>query len=320
MSGQQMGNKLNIGAWAKVTELGICLKVSSVERAINKIYYMSEQLCLLCKQRKVYHIKSHLTPAGITENMYGVRDEEEIYTIDPTKKEVDTYYGPAHPQKESTVVKIAPNVRKGIFCKICENNFGVYEAAVQDKLNELINAIGNEMSIKKSAYQTKFVEIDIHPNVLITFFEGVVWRQCLEQQLDGQDCPLDKAEMEKLRLLVLENSNLSVKDIVKKDLTANPMMSIFTTYHTKDRKTPSYGNPSPKNTNPLLFFIGLIVLLYSVPGQTTPGFCQETDVDEDLLRDEFTLRHGLLSVVNEGPWKRIHKHVAKAVAKQYNRH
>lgn len=47
---------------------------------------MAEPLCLLCKKNKVYHIKSHLTPAKITENTYGKRNEELIFTVDPSKK------------------------------------------------------------------------------------------------------------------------------------------------------------------------------------------------------------------------------------------
>ena len=57
--------------------------------------------CLLCKDRKVYHIKSHLTPAGITENTYGERDSEHIYTIDAEKKVIDEYFGRNHPQRLS---------------------------------------------------------------------------------------------------------------------------------------------------------------------------------------------------------------------------
>ena len=61
--------------------------------------------CLLCKDRKVYHIKSHLTPAGITENTYGERDSEHIYTIDAEKKVIDEYFGRNHPQQGSTEIK-----------------------------------------------------------------------------------------------------------------------------------------------------------------------------------------------------------------------
>lgn len=280
---------------------------------------MTDKICLLCKEKKVYPMKSHLTPTGITENTYGARDEEEIFTIDPSKKTTDKYYGPSHPQTQSTEVKIAPNVRKGIFCKACEANFGVYEAAVQDKLNELVNAIGKGIPIKKSKHYTKFVDIDIHPNILTTFFQGIVWRQCLEQQLDGMDCPLDEAEMEKLRLLVLQNSAMTLKKIVQQDMSTNPKMSILTTYDTKDPHKPSFANPHPKNTNPRIFFIGPIVLLYWLPDQPTPHFCKETAVDEELLQDEVSLKEGVMSIVNAGPWKKINKHLVNTVAKQYNR-
>ena len=160
--------------------------------------------CLLCKIRDVYNIKSHLTPAGITENTYGERDKELIYTIDPEEKKVDKYYGRDYPQTETTEIKKEPNARKGIFCKECEDNFRVYESAVQSRLNEIVNGIGNGVNINKTDLSAKFTEIDIHPNILITFFQSVIWRQCIEQLLDGKDNPLSNEGLEKLRLIVLK--------------------------------------------------------------------------------------------------------------------
>ena len=130
---------------------------------------MSE-ICLLCKERKVYQIKSHLTPAGITENTYGERNKEVIYTIDPENKTIDKYYGRKYPQEETTEIKDEPNARKGIFCKVCETDFGTYESAVQNKLIEFINSIGHTAEIKRTGFYIKYSNLDFHPNVLITFF------------------------------------------------------------------------------------------------------------------------------------------------------
>ncbi|MEI9946329.1 MAG: hypothetical protein WDN26_19175 [Chitinophagaceae bacterium] len=134
--------------------------------------------CLLCKERNVYDIKSHLTPAGITENTYGERDKEHIYTIDAQEKVIDEYFGREHPQQENIKIKKEPNSRKGIFCKKCEESLGIYESAVQDKLNEIINSIGNGASMNRTASGVKYVDIDVHPNILTTFFQSVIWRQC----------------------------------------------------------------------------------------------------------------------------------------------
>ena len=278
---------------------------------------MSEKICLLCGINKVYYIKSHLTPAGITENTYGKRDEELIYTIDPTKKSIDKYFGPANPQTESTEIKLAPNSRKGIFCKKCESDFGIYENAVQDKLNELINSIGKGLTIHRSSRSTKFVEIGIHSNVLATFFQSIVWRQCIEQQLDGQDNPLNVQELEKLRTTVLLNISTPLNQIEQKDLGLNSKMAILTTYCTSSHRTPSYVNPNTANTNPLLFFIGPVVLLYWLSDPITPNFEKITEVDNALLSDEVSLDKAKLSIVNSGVWKRIHAKLAKTVARQY---
>jgi hypothetical protein len=237
--------------------------------------------CLLCKDRKVYFIKSHLTPAGITENTYGERDSEHIYTIDAEEKVIDEYYGRNHPQQENTEIKKEPNSRKGIFCKKCEENLGVYEAAVQDKLNNLINSIGKDAEIKRTEIGTKYLEIDIPPNVLITFFISVVWRQCLEQTLDGKDNPLNPEQYEKLRSLVVDYIAIPIKEMTKQETIKSPVLSIFTSYKTKVAAT--YANPHPKDTNPLIFFIGPVVLQYWLADKPTNEFEEITHIDKKLL-------------------------------------
>lgn len=273
--------------------------------------------CLLCKDRKVYHIKSHLTPAGITENTYGERDSEHIYTIDAEEKVIDEYFGRNHPQKENTEIKKEPNSRKGIFCKKCEEDLGVYESAVQDKLNDLINSIGKDASVKRAETGTKYVDIDIHPNVLITFFLSVVWRQCLEQTLDGKDNPLNAKQYEELRVLVVDYIGVPIKEMVKREPLASPVMSIFTSYKTKTAAT--YANPHPKDTNPLIFFIGPVVLQYWLTDQPTNEFEEITHIDKNLLDESLTLDKSRLAIVNEGKWEKIHYVVAQTLARQYLR-
>lgn len=275
--------------------------------------------CLLCKTRDVNHIKSHLTPAGITKNTYGEKDKELIYTIDPREKEINKYYGREHPQAETTEIKQEPNARKGIFCKQCESNFGVYESAVQTRLNEIVDGIGNGININKTVSSVKFVDVDIHPNILTTFFQSVIWRQCVEQLLDNEDNPLTDEGLEKLRLIVLENISTPIKGIVNKDLPSNPKMLIFTTYNTQSSKTPSFANPNTANTNPLIFFIGPIVLLYWWNTNPTNDFDKITFVDKSLLTDELLLEKAKLTIINEEVWKKIHQQLAETVARQYTR-
>lgn len=271
--------------------------------------------CLLCGDRKVYHIKSHLTPAGITENTYGERDKEHIYTIDAQEKVINEYFGRNHPQQENTEIKNEPNSRKGIFCKKCEQDLSIYESAVQDKLNEIINSIGKGATINRTDLGVKYVDVDIHPNILATFFQSVVWRQCLEQTLDNKDNPLSPEQFEKLRTLVVENISIPLKEIAKREIMQSPKMSILTSYNTKE--AASYANPHPKDTNPSIFFIGPVVLQFWLSKELTTEFEEITHIDKKMLDENLTLDKSRLGIVNETKWEKIHYIVAQTLAGQY---
>jgi hypothetical protein len=271
--------------------------------------------CLLCKEGKVYQIKSHLTPAGITENTYGEKDKEHIYTIDAQKKVIDEYFGRSHRQEENTEVKEATNSRKGIFCKKCETGLGTYESAVQDKLNELINGIGNGISINRTRFGAKYADINIHPNILITFFLSVIWRQCVEQILDNKDNPLSPEQFEELRNLVLKNISIPINEIAKSDIIDKPKITIFSSYKTK--QAISFANPHMEDTNPLIFFIGPVVLLYWLSDIPTNEFDKVTLINKNLLDEELTLDKSKIGIVNEGIWQKIHYVFAKTLAGRY---
>lgn len=280
---------------------------------------MDDDKCLLCRVGKLYQIKSHLTPAGITENTYGERNKELIYTIDPEKKTIDKYYGRDHPQTETTEIKDAPNSRKGIFCKECEIKLGNYESEVQDKLNALINSLGKGgYKIHRTNQGIKYLEIDIHQNILIPFFQSVVWRQSIEQVLDNMDCPLNADNLELLRKTVLENISISTKEITKIDLSNNPNISIFTTYNTDSADVSSFVNPSPTNSNPLLFFVGLVNLLYWADKKVTDNFTEKTKITSDLLTDELNLNKSRIAIVSSADWTKINYQLAKSVARKFN--
>lgn len=277
---------------------------------------MSET-CLLCKERKVYQIKSHLTPAGITENTYGARNKEVIYTIDPENKTVEKYYGREYPQEETTEIKDEPNVRRGIFCKVCETDFGTYESAVQNKLNEFINSIGHTAEIKRTGFYIKYSNLDFHPNVLITFFLSIVWRQCIEQILDGMDNPISDEELEALRVLVLQKISTSINEIIEQDIIQNPKMSIFTTYDTKTQ--PTWANPHPIETNPQIFFIGPIVLLYKINQNVTDNFKNLTLIDKGLLDDNISLQTSRIGIIHPNQWTKISNKMARNLVRQFMR-
>lgn len=275
------------------------------------------EICLLCKQRKVYYIKSHLTPAGITENTYGKRNKELIYTIDPENKSVDKYFGRQHPQQESTEIKDEPNARRGIFCKKCEEDFGTYESEVQNNLNDFINCIGHTVEIKRSGYFIKYANLDFHPNVLITFFLSIVWRQCIEQIIDGMDNPLSDAEIEKLRALVLDKISTPINEIIKQDIIKDPKISIFTTFNTKNQ--PTWVNPHPIETNPQAFFIGPIILLYWISRDVMEGFKSLTLIDKGLLDDNISLEKSRIGIIHPNQWAKISDMMARNLAQNFMR-
>lgn len=261
------------------------------------------KICLLCKERKVYYIKSHLTPAGITENTYGERNKELIYTIDPERKTIDKYFGRQHPQQETTEIKDEPNAKRGIFCKKCEDDFGTYESTVQNKLNDFINSIGHTVEIKRTGFFIKYANLDFHPNVLITFFLSVVWRQCIEQIINEMDNPISDDELEMLRVLVLQKISTPIDEIIKQDIIQNPKISIFTTLDTKTQ--PTWVNPHPKKTNPQIFFIGPLTLLYWIDQNVTENFKNLTLVEKGLLDDNISLQTSRIGIVHPNQWTKI---------------
>lgn len=275
------------------------------------------EICLLCKDRKVYYIKSHLTPAGITENTYGERNKELIYTIDPENKSVDKYFGRQHPQQETTEIKEEPNARRGIFCKKCEADFGTYESAVQNELNDFINSIGHTAEIKRSGFFIKYANLDFHPNVLITFFLSIVWRQCIEQIIDDMDNPVSDGELEMLRVLVLEKISTPINEIINQDVIKNPKISIFTTFDTKNQ--PTWVNPHPKETNPQVFFIGPIILLYWTAQDATEGFSSVTLIDKGLLDDTISLDKSRIGIIHPNQWAKISDKMARNLARNFKR-
>lgn len=278
---------------------------------------MEGDKCLLCLTGKPYHIKSHLTPAGITENTYGERNKELIYTIDLEEKTVDKYYGPQYPQTETTEIKAAPNSRKGIFCKECETKFGYYEHEVQNKINDLVNSLGKGgYTVRRTQEGIKYLEVNIHPNILIAFFQSIIWRQCLEQILKSKDSPLIPRIMEELRKLVLNNISYSAKEIVEVDLSNNPRMAIFTSYYTALPDVSSYVNPHSVNSNPLLFFVGSINLLYWYQEDISSDFTNKTRIPQELLSENLQLSNSKIAIVNSGCWTRINSVLAKSVARK----
>ena len=280
---------------------------------------MEKQKCHLCKVKDVYEIKSHYTPAVITKYTFGDRNKEKIYTIDASAKTIDKYVGPQHPQTESVEVKIAPNVKKGIFCKDCENNFGKLEQYQKDLTDE-IDCLGRGGYKVQRDKAVKYLALKIDPKILSLLLYTIVWRQCLEQSLDGMGNPLPADEFEKLRQLVLANIYKSEAEILQTEFTNFSRQVIFTTYQSPILAT--FVNPHPKNTNPRLFFISGFNLLYWLEEPVTKGLSDILFLDERLLDDSFNLNNPhkpFVPIISEGAWAKISFALAKNVADTWER-
>lgn len=279
---------------------------------------LEKKTCLLCKERKVYEIKSHLTPAGITKNTYGERYKEEIYTINPKTKKIETYFGSEHPQTENRELKDAPNVRKGIFCKECEFNLGKYESLCQTKLNSIINLLGKGgYKIQHTNSGNKTIDVGVNVNILTIFFLSVIWRQCIEQILNVDESPLEYNELENLRLFILKYLKIEIRDIVKIETLIFRKLSIHTTYNTKTNSVATYASPHSTKSNPELFFIGPIILLYWKLNEESKNIMDVIMNSIDISDKQLNLENGIIGVISNTNWKKITFNNAKNTVKMY---
>ncbi len=115
----------------------------------------------------------------------------------------------------------------------------------------------------------------------------------------------------------MEYIAVPIKEMTKRETIISPVISIFTTFKTKVAAT--YANPHPKDTNPLIFFIGPVVLQYWLTDQPTTAVEEITHIDKKLLDESLTLDKSRLAIVNEAIWEKIHYVVAQTLASQYLR-
>jgi hypothetical protein len=275
---------------------------------------------LLCQTGKVYDIESHLTPAGITKNTYGKRNYEEIYTIDPSTKKIETYYGRNHPQKIIQEIKTPPNSRKGIFCKKCEDNLGNYETAVHPVMNKIFDTLGKGgYKVIRTTKNNKSLKINLNRNVLGTYYLSVVWRQCIEQLMDNKDSPLNFVELEILRLNLLSNIEIKIVEIIKKDTLPEIRIILATTYFNDTSIIGTYANPHLTMSNPQLFFIGPSLLLYWKEEKESSNIKNVLNKAIDIIDTELNLEHELIAILSTDQWHSITYPFIKIAKNQFVR-
>jgi hypothetical protein len=221
--------------------------------------------CLLCGAEKVYHIQSHLSPRSITAITFGETDNEEIYSITPHTGEVEVYRGRSHPNAIEGEIKLLPNAEKGIFCKKCEDAFGILESICQPPLNQSLQDLyENNFKPFRVKEQLKGFSLFVHSNTMQLFLYSVVWRQCLKNKLDVGNSVLSSNEFDYLQNILLKEIYKDIKDIEKADFSFYPRITIFTSKLQRDRG--GWANVSPYNTAPELFFLGQYLILYFKEG------------------------------------------------------
>jgi hypothetical protein len=282
---------------------------------------MSNGKCHLCKTRDVSPRKSHFTPAGMSETTFGERDKEEIYQIKASQGEIDSYHGRSHPTNKNPEVKPAPHVKSDVFCKECEAALGEIESACIPFLKEVTDGLrAGAFSIKRTPSQQKFVELPFSSKVLCIYLYSVIWRQYIQQILDGQSKTLPDDLAEFLRRIIVDHIFLTKKEISEsKEFSKFPDIICYTTYHRSSNS--NVVNPNNRETNPELFFMGdFDALIFKGPG-VSPDFYKGTALKINPDESEIQLNkldQTRIPIINEKDWRHKLESVFTTEAKKYN--
>ena len=282
---------------------------------------MDKPKCLICKERDVYLIKSHLTPRAISENTYGPKDKEEIYEINPQTGQHDVFMGREHPEAVPDEIKPQPNVEKGIFCKQCEEALGRLESVCQPILLEAISKLGkSEMKITRLGGAKTFT-VQIPSNVLKIFLYSILWRQALEQKRGGQDNPLSEAEFEQLREILKNEIHKKITEIENSPtFEFYPAITLFTTYFRDEFK--GFNNPHPIVTNPEVYFISEYVCLYFKDQNISSDLEKKIGLPPFLHTPIFSIhgaKESVIAVLNEREFDRLFSIFIQKVAKDFRK-
>lgn len=279
---------------------------------------MDKPKCLICKEREVYQIKSHLTPRAISENTYGPKDKEEIYEINPQTGQHDVFKGREHPEAVPDDIKPQPNVEKGIFCKKCEEALGRLESLCQPVLLEIVQKLPQGLYKVEIVNGLKIIKVQIPSNVLNLFLLSIIWRQGLEQERAGNDNPFSKDEFEHLRVILNDEIHKTIDDIGScGTFSAYPEVLLFTTYF--HGKYNGFNNPHPIMSNPEIFFISEFVCLYWRPKAISNKLEELTGLPASLHKPLQLIgsKESIIAIINQGVFNKIIAGLTGNVAQNY---
>jgi len=282
-------------------------------------------LCLLCKTQPATKKGSHYTPANIIKKVIGDRDYEELYSISSFEHKVDQFMGRSNLKNTDPAVKKGDHVDDYIFCPECEKRLGIIEGLCGNKLNLLIeNLAKGQLKILKTKHFNKYAPLSqINRNIIQLYFYSIVWRQCLQQEINSGTIIISEAFQESLRALIHQEIYKDIKAIENSANFNNyPGLEIITTYHKGDT-TVNAINPNPHVSNPYLFFVGPFDVLIYTDGKTSNNFERATALPLSVIDKELTIPTSTdinVGIINENVWKKKLLALMTYQAKQHNRH
>ena len=266
--------------------------------------------CFLCGKRPVSSRKSHFTPATATENVFGDRNKEEIYSITAEDGEVESYFGRGNTKNKNPQIKKALHTEPYVFCKECEENLSKIESKVTPLLNaatkDLVN--GTAKTFRTTKYQ-KYLELSIHPNLFSVYLYSVIWRQAFQQIYNGQDEVFSRELYDKLRIAVAQLIEMKESEIAESSIISSlPNIVCLTTTHTGNLSDSV--NPNITVSNPELFFMGAYDCLLFKESYYTAGFRKATGLkinpsDPDLYINK--IKKTRILIIPEAHWQEKRK-------------
>jgi hypothetical protein len=243
----------------------------------------SEMSCLLCQINKADATGSHFAPAWIIEPTVGKRDSEEAYSIDAEAHEIDVHYGRENKKAKEGVISKNPHVRDFIFCSQCEKKLGLIESEIAPFLKEKIYYDKYKSQFKfedLGGGNVKLSTTKFSAAVFHAFIYSVIWRICLQQRLETNTSSTSPAIEERLRYFLIDKLSKSIKELKEMEFSLSYPYAIFTS-NGIDIKQASLINPDSELTNPLLFYIGKILVLMHF-GESLAGKDQSSKFPTEL--------------------------------------
>jgi hypothetical protein len=152
--------------------------------------------CLICGVNEATQKNSHIVPASLLTSMIGKRDKEHSILLEPSKAQVDEFFGRANLKNESTAIKQHHHTRNFYFCPECESNLGGLESKICPFVTRKLRDENYRSNIKEVKVNDVVIKelTKISPDDFNVFFLSIVLRQALRQIIDKRIFTLSQQE------------------------------------------------------------------------------------------------------------------------------